>query len=71
MNKWSRLAMAGALALALAAIGCRDQEGSSGSSALDSKPLSDNSNKPKTEAGGAIPDLDVRPAPEGVKTGTP
>jgi len=71
MNKWSKLAMVGALALALAAIGCRDQEATSGTSALDSKPLSDNSDKPKSEAGGAIPDLEVRPAPPGVKTGTP
>lgn len=58
-----------ALVVATGVSGCRDNEASS---ELDRKPLSDNSAEPKKEGeGGFVPNLDVEPAPEGVKTGTP
>lgn len=69
MSKLSLGALVLGVVVATGLVGCRDNEASS---ELDRKPLSDNSAEPKKdEAGGFVPNLDVEPAPEGVKTGTP
>ncbi|GMV87437.1 MAG: hypothetical protein AMXMBFR81_03680 [Chthonomonas sp.] len=69
MSKLSLGALVLGVVVSVGLAGCRDNEASS---ELDRKPLSDNSAQPKKEAaGGFVPNLDVEPAPAGVKTGTP